>query len=79
MLLSIVAIGLDGFAFWKVIQIKEVMMTGVDPTDAHFTYVQKLRQLRQELARETDLARRHELLKQIDELEEELKSRSIKL
>jgi hypothetical protein len=58
--------------------VKEVGMTEIDPTEAHFTYVEKLRQLRQELARETDLARRHELLKQIDELEEELKGRSIK-
>lgn len=49
-------------------------MTAMDPTDVHFTYVEKLRQLRQQLVRETNMARRDELLKQINEIEEELKA-----
>lgn len=47
-------------------------MTAMDPTNVHFSYVEKLRELRERLARETDMAQRDELLRQIKEIEEEL-------
>lgn len=45
-------------------------MIAMDPTDVHFSYVEKLRELREQLAQETDMAQRDELLRQIKEIEE---------
>jgi hypothetical protein len=49
-------------------------MSTIDPTGEHFMRAEKLRQLRQKLAGEIDILRREELLKQIEEIEEQSKS-----
>jgi len=49
-------------------------MSTIDPTGEHFMRAEKLRQLRQKLAGETDILQREELLKQIEEIEEQSKS-----
>ena len=50
------------------------MMRPVNPTSEHFIHAEKLRNLRQQLAETTDQLLREEILRQIEEIEEETKS-----
>jgi len=46
----------------------------MDPTSEHFIHAEKLRQLRQQLVETTDQLQRKEILKQIEEIDEQLKN-----
>jgi hypothetical protein len=48
-------------------------MSPPDPTSEHFIYAEKLRHLRQQLTETTDHLQREEILRQIEEIEEESK------
>ena len=52
----------------------EEMMRPTDPTSEHFIHAEKLRQLRRQLTGTTDHLQRDEILRQIDEIEEEFKN-----
>jgi hypothetical protein len=49
-------------------------MRPMDPTSEHFIHAEKLRQLRQQLVETTDHLQRKEILRQIEEIDEELKN-----
>ena len=51
-------------------------MSPIDPTGEHFILVEKLRLLRLKLVGETEVLQREELLKQIEEIEEQSKLRT---
>jgi len=57
--------GARGFTLWDI-----ATMRPTDPTSEHFR-AQKLQQLRQQLAETTDHLQRKEILRQIEEIEEE--------
>lgn len=46
-------------------------MSTADPTSEHFIHAEKLRRLRQQLTETIDHARRVEIVRQIEEIEEE--------
>jgi len=48
----------------------EATMRPTDPTSEHFIHAEKLRQLRQQLAKTTDQLQRKEIARQIEEIEE---------
>ena len=48
-------------------------MHPTNPTSEHFIHAEKLRNLRLQLAETIDHSRREEILRQIEEIEEELK------
>ena len=47
-------------------------MSPTNATSEHFIHAEKLRQLRQQLTETIDQSRREEILRQIDEIEEDL-------
>lgn len=49
-------------------------MSPIDPTGEHFILAEKLRLLRLKLVGETEVLQREELLKQIEEIEEQSKT-----
>jgi hypothetical protein len=49
------------------------MMRTTNPTSEHFIYAEKLRDLRLQLADTADHSRREEILRQIEEIEDESK------
>ena len=50
-------------------------MSPIDPTGEHFILAEKLRLLRLKLVGETEVLQREELMKQIEEIEEQSKLR----
>ena len=54
---------------------KEATMGPTNPASERFSQAEKLRQLRLQLAETTDEPRRHVILRQIEELEEESKTK----
>jgi hypothetical protein len=50
-------------------------VSAIDPTGKHFILADKLRQLRLKLVGETEALQREELLKQIEEIEDQSKMR----
>ena len=50
-------------------------MSSIDSTSEHFIYAEKLRRLRQQLTETIDHLQRVEILRQIEEIEEGLKSK----
>ena len=57
--------GARGFTLWDI-----ATMRPTDPTSEHFIHAEKLRQLRQQLAKTTDQLQRKEIARQIEEIEE---------
>jgi hypothetical protein len=49
-------------------------MSAIDQISEHFIYAEKLRQLRQQLMETIDHSRRAQILRQVEEIEEELKT-----
>ncbi len=47
----------------------------MDPTSQHFIYAEKLRNLRQQLSDATDELQRKQILRQIEEIDEEIKGK----
>lgn len=60
--------GARGFTFGVL-----ATMRPTNPTSEHFIHAEKLRDLRLQLAETADHLRREEILRQIEEIEEELK------
>jgi hypothetical protein len=50
-------------------------MQPTNPTSEHFIHAEKLRNLRQQLAATSDHLRQEEILRQIEEIDDELKNR----
>jgi len=50
-------------------------MPSGNPTGEHFIHAEKLRQLRQQLAKTTDPLMQKEILRQIEEIDEEIEGR----
>jgi len=47
----------------------------MDPTSEHFIHAERLRHLRQQLSETSDELQRKEILRQIEEIEEEIKGK----
>ena len=50
-------------------------MSPASPTSEHFIHAEKLRQLRQQLVETNDPAKQKEILRQIEEIDEEIEGR----
>jgi len=50
-------------------------MPSGNPTSEHFIHAEKLRQLRQQLVKTTDPLKQKEILRQIEEIDEEIEGR----
>jgi hypothetical protein len=51
------------------------MISAIDHISEHFIYAEKLRRIRQQLMETIDHSRRREILRQIEEIEEDLKNK----